>query len=77
MANVAIINRSTVLNDTKVKAITAALQTQVTRQVVMLIPAAMIELDKSHAAFGHTPSQQTMASKRARFPRFGAIRFNR
>ena len=37
-----------------------ALQTQVARQVVVLIPASMIKLDESHAAFGHTPSQKTI-----------------
>jgi len=36
------------------------LQRDVSRQVVVLIPAAMIELNEAHAALGQPPREETI-----------------
>ena len=40
-----------------------ALQAQIAGQIVMLVPAAMIKLNESHATFGHSSSQQAIGCK--------------
>ena len=43
------------------------------RQVVVLIPPAMEELNEAHAAFGQPPRQKAVAGERARLARIGPI----
>ena len=44
----------------------AALQSQVTRQIIVLVPASLIELDTSNPALGHAPGEQAIRSKATR-----------
>src|SRR5262245_38442836 len=50
-----------------------ALQGEVARQVVMLIPAAVVQLNESHVAFEQTPRQQTIRSVGAGLSRVGTV----
>ena len=50
-----------------------ALQRQIARQVAVLIPAAMVQLDEAHAALGQAPGQQTIRRVRARLTRVRAV----
>ena len=43
-----------------------ALHREIARQVVVLIPAAMVELDESHAALDQSPRQQAVATRSCR-----------
>ncbi len=51
----------------------AALQRQIARQIAVLIPAAMVQLDEAHAALGQAPGQQTIRRIRARLARVRAV----
>ena len=50
-----------------------ALQREIARQIVVLIPAAMIELDEAHVALGEPPRQQAVGGVRARLARLRAV----
>src|SRR4051794_12621608 len=54
-----------------------ALQRQVTRKVVVLIPAAMVELDEAHATLGETPCHQAIGCVCTGFARILAIQSER
>src|SRR5262249_43942756 len=51
----------------------AALALDVARQVVVLIPALVIELNELHASLGEPPREQTVRGKRPRRPRVLAV----
>src|SRR5262245_54100063 len=42
-------------------------------QVAMLVPAAMVQLDKADAAFSHAPGQQTIAGEGTGLLHVGAV----
>src|ERR1700722_3655380 len=49
------------------------LQRQVARKIVMLIPAAVIELNESHVAFQQTAREQTIGGVGAGFARVRSV----
>ena len=49
------------------------LQGNIPGQVVVLIPASVIELDEAHAALGQPTRQQAVGGVRPGFPRVGSI----
>src|SRR5712692_7555931 len=52
-----------------------ALQGYIAGQVVVLVPAAVVELNKAHAALGQTPRQQAVGGVGAGLPRIGSVQF--
>ena len=50
-----------------------ALQRQIARQILVLIPAAVIELDEADVALRQPPRQQTVGRVGARLPRFRTV----
>src|SRR5688572_1684739 len=54
-----------------------ALERQMLRELSVLIPAAMIELDETNAAFNQPPREQTIRGKRPRFTRIFAVKLER
>ena len=51
----------------------SALQPQVARQIVMLVPPAMVKLDESHSSLGHSPSLQAVRGERSRLTQLAGI----
>ena len=51
------------------------LQRQIPRQVAVLVPAAMIELDEAHAALGQPPRQQAIGGEGAGLAGVRAVQF--
>src|SRR5262245_2616263 len=63
-----------ILNERRRRLISApALKRQVTRQVAVLIPSAVIELDEANSAFGKTAREQTVGGVCSGLARFGAV----
>ena len=54
-----------------------ALQSEIARQVTVLVPSAMVELNESHVALGKSPREQAVRSVSAGLTRIGSIHFER
>ena len=55
----------------------AALEREIARQIVVLVPAAMIELDEAHVALGQPAREQAIRREGAGLPRFRTVHLER